>query len=121
MTEEEIREQGLDNWDNVHAAFCWSELSKDFIRQIVESDPIYKTQIEHELLLDIHGFSVHASIFYQNMYQYIKNGMAEQKQLIYYLDAIYQMHREQAEKEFNSRQVYRMVDGTGRVLDQWVM
>ena len=122
MTEEEIREQGLDDWDNVRSAFCWNNLSKDFIRQIVEFDPTYKTQLEHELLLDVHGYSVHASFFYQNMAYYIQNGLAEQKQLVYYVDQIYQMYREQAQREFNaSREVYRMVDGTGRVLDQWVM
>ena len=116
------REIGLDDWDNIRAGFCWQNLSKDFIRQIVEFDPVYKTQLEHELLLDIHGYSVHASFFYQNMYNYVKSGMAEQKQLKYYANEIYMMYRQQAERQFNiSKQVYRMVDGTGRVLDQWVM
>ena len=28
---------------------------------------------------------------------------------------------EQSEKEYNSRQIYRVVDGTGRVLDAWTI
>ena len=45
-TEEEIRLDGFE-WDNVYGAFCWSDLSKDFIRELAESDPVYKTQLEH--------------------------------------------------------------------------
>ena len=118
--ESEIREAGFD-WEVVHSAFCWKNLSKDFIREMVESDPIYKTQLEHELLMDIHGYSIHASYFYQNMGYYISNGMAEQKQLIYYVDQIYIMYRNQAEQEYNSRRAYQLIDNTGRVLDQVVI
>lgn len=118
-TEDEIREAGFD-WDNVHSAFCFKNLSKDFIRQIVESYPQYKKQLEHELLMDIHGYSIHASYFYQNMGYYIMNKLAEQRQLVHYVDKIYQMYRQQAEQQYNSRQVYSLVDNSGRILDSVV-
>lgn len=120
--EEELREKGF-NWQNVHNCFCWYSLSKDFIRQFVEHDPVYKTQLEHELLMDFHGFSIHASFFYQNMFKYLKAGLAEAKDLACYADRIYLMYRERKEAEWNaSREVYKFVDGaTGKVLDQWVM
>lgn len=118
-TEDEIREAGFD-WDNVHSAFCFKNLSKDFIRQIVESYPQYKKQLEHELLMDIHGYSIHASYFYQNMGYYIMNKLAEQRQLVHYVDKIYQMYRQQAEQQYNSKQVYQLVDNSGRILDSVV-
>lgn len=121
MTEEELREQGFQ-WDNVLRAFLWSDLSKDFIRELVEYDPIYKTQLEHHLLAAIHGYSAFPCFFYQNMYHYIKLGLAEQKQLKYYVDKCYMMYYQQRQREWNaSRQVYKFTDGTGRVLDQWVI
>lgn len=120
MTETELREDGFD-WDNVLRAFLWNDLNKDFIRQLVEYAPIYKTQLEHHLLAAVHGYSSFPCYFYQNMYHYIKLGLAEQKQLIYYLDQIYIMYQQQRQREWNaSRQVYKFVDGTGRVLDQWI-
>lgn len=116
-TEAEIREAGFD-WEVVHSAFCWKNLSKDFIREIVESYPQYKTQLEHELLMDIHGYSIHASYFYQNMGYYISNKLAEQRQLVHYVDKIYQMYRQQAEQEYNSREVVRFTNYSGKVIDQ---
>ena len=119
--EEELRENGFD-WDNVHRCFCWYNLSKDFIRELVEADPIFKTQLEHELLMDIHGYSVHASFFYQNMGYYIQNGLAEQRQLVHYVDKLYQMYREQAEREYNAgRQVYNFTDYNGRIFEQVII
>ena len=118
-TEAEIREAGFD-WEVVHSAFCWKNLSKDFIREIVESYPQYKTQLEQELIMDLHGYSIHASYFYQNMGYYISNKLAEQRQLVNYVGQIYQLYRQQAEQEYNSRQVYRLVGNNGNVLDQCV-
>jgi hypothetical protein len=72
--------------------------------------------------MDFHGFSVHPSMFYNNMYHYIKNGLAYTKELKFYLDRIYMLYREQAEKEWSaSTTIHRIVDGTGRVLDSFVM
>lgn len=121
MTESEIREQGLE-WQNVHGAFCWHNLSKDFIRQLVATNKIFRKNLEVELLADIHGWSVHASYFYQNMGYYIQNGLALDKSLVHYIDKIYQMYRYQAEAEYNARRtnVVRFVDGCGRVLDEVV-
>lgn len=115
-TEAEIREAGFD-WQTVHSAFCWKNLSKDFIREIVESHPIYKTQLEQELLMDLHGYSIHASYFYQNMGYYISNKLAEQRQLSNYVDKIYHLYRQQAEQEYNSGEVVRFTDYSGRVLN----
>ena len=121
-TEAEIREAGLD-WEVVHTAFCWKNLEPDFIREIIESNPtLCKKQLERELICDIHGYSVHASAFYQNMYIYLNLGLAEQKQLVYYVDKIYEMYREQAEQEYEARKnnIVRLVDSTGRVIDQMI-
>lgn len=120
MNESEIREFGLD-WDNVEKAFLWKNLSKDFIRELVEYDPTYKTQLQHHLLCAFHRYASYPSYFYQNMGYYIQNGLAEQKQLINCVDQLYQMYREQSEKEYNSRQIYRLVDGTGRIVDAWTI
>lgn len=119
-TEAEIREEGFD-FQNVHAAFCWSNLSKNFIRELVEYDQTYKTQLEQELLMDLNRYSVHASYFYQNMGYYISNGLAEQKQLINYVEQIYQLYKNQAEHEYQNQRVARWIDWDGRVIDQIVM
>ena len=121
MTDSEIglRGEGI-TWDVVHRAFCWYQLDRDFIRELVEKDQMFKTQLEHQLLMDIHGYSVHSSVFYQNMYQYLKLGLEEARDLKYYKNQIYMMWREQQQKEFNSRTVHRLVDGTGRVIDQFL-
>lgn len=120
-TEEEIRLDGFE-WDNVYAAFCWSDLSLDFIRELAESDPVFKTQLEHQLLLDLQGWSEHAAIYYQNMYNYIKIGVAELKQLELHMSRLWYKWRQKSDQEFNARRnVYRITDGTGRVLDQWIM
>ena len=118
--ESEIREAGFD-WEVVHSAFCWKNLSKDFIREMVESDPIYKTQLEHQLLLDVHEYSVHASAFYQNMYIYLQLNLAEQKELKYYSEKVGQMYLNQLQQEQGSKQVYSLVDNTGKVLDSVVI
>ena len=117
MNESTIREQGI-NWDIVHQAFLWSQLSKDFIRELVEGNKIFKKNLEYELLCDLHGWSVHPSCFYQNMFCYLNNGLALRKELQYHMHQIYIMYRQQAEKEYNARrEVVHYVDGSGRVLD----
>ena len=115
-----MRQQGLQ-WDNVERCFLWNELSRDFIRELVEADPTFKTQLEHHLLMCFHGYASYPSYFFMNMYTYIKLGLAEQKELVHYKDQIYMLWREQAEQEYNSRHVYSLVDCTGRKIDQWVM
>ena len=116
-TESQIREEGI-TWDVVQKAFIWYNLSKDFLRQLVEADPVYKTQIDTHIIAALHGFASYPSTFYQNACYYIQNGLTEQKQLLNYVNQLYMMYRQQAEKEYNSRTVYRYVDGaTGRVLD----
>lgn len=121
MTEEEIRT--LDRtWDNIHACFCWSELNKDLIRELISNNKKYKLNLQKQLMLDIHGYSVHCAVFYQNMYIYLKEGIALQKQLISYMNKVYQMYREQSEREYAAtRQVYKFTDCTGRILDQLVI
>ena len=121
-SESELRENGI-TWSLVQRAFIWNNLSKDFIRQLVETDQTYKTQLEHHLIMAFHGYQAFPSPFYQNMYAYLKMGLAEAKDLTCYADRIYLMYREQAEKEWSaSRQVYKFVDGaTGRVLDTYVL
>ena len=119
-TEDEIREAGFD-WDNVHTAFCWKNLEPDFMREIVESHPIYKTQLEQELIYDIHGYSVHASYFYQNMYIYLKLNLAEQRELKYYSEQVGQMYMNQFQQEQASKQVYSLVGNDGKVLDSWTI
>ena len=119
-TQTEIRQQGFD-WDNVERSFLWQNLSKDFIRELVEYDPCYKTQLQHHLLAAFHGYASYPSLFYQNMYIYLKMGLAEAKELIYYVDRVYMMYREQMQMQQSaSRCTYKFVDGTGRVLDTWV-
>lgn len=118
-TESQIRQQGLDK-DNFESAFLWEELEPDFIRQLVEHDITYKHILQHWLLMAVHGYAVYASNFYMNMYKYLKLGLAEQKQLKYYVDQIYSMYRERVEEEYNSRHTYSLVDESGKVLDQFV-
>lgn len=118
-TEDEIREAGFD-WDIVHTAFCWKNLEPDFMREIIESNLQYKTQLEQELIYDIHGYSVHASYFYQNMYIYLQLNLAEQRELKNYSEQVGQMYMNQLQQENESRQIYRLVDNTGKVLDQCV-
>lgn len=119
MTEEEIRLQGFDK-DNFQRAFLWSELSKDFIRQFVEYDISYKHILQHWLMMALYRYATFAAAFYQNMFCYLNDGLATEKQLANYniMKKVYDMYREQSEKEWNaSRQVYKFVDGSGRVLD----
>ena len=120
-SESELREKGF-SWSVVQRAFIWYSLSTDFMRQLVEYDQTYKTQLEHHLIMAFHGYQAFPSMFYQNMYKYLKAGLAEAKDLACYTDRIYLMYRQQKQNEWNaSRSVYRFVDGTGRVLDQCVM
>ena len=118
-TEVEIREAGFD-WQTIHTAFCWKNLEPDFIREIVESNPQYKTQLEHELLMDMHDYSIHASAFYQNMYIYLQLNLAEQKELKCYSEKVGQMYMNQLHQEQQSKHVYSLVDNSGRILDSVV-
>lgn len=120
MTQTEIRMMGLC-WNTIERAFLWYNLSRDFIRELVEYDQTYKTQLEHHLLMAFHGYATFASTFYYNMYSYLKLGLAEQKELVYYADRLYGMYLEQQQNEWNSREVYRMVDSTGVVRDQIII
>ena len=107
------------NWQNIQKFFIWYVLSVDFMRQLVAKRWDYRDRLERELLMDMHGYSVHPSMFYNNMYHYIKNGLAYTKDLKYYQERIYMLYIEQAEKELNaSTTIHRIVDGTGRILDQ---
>ena len=119
--ETQLREEGI-TWDLVQKAFIWHDLSKDFLRQLVETDQCFKTQLQHHLLCAFHGYASYPSYFYKNMWQYLKAGLAEQKELVFYASKLYMMYREQEEKEiYANRQVYKFVDGTGRVIDQFVV
>lgn len=115
-----LRGEGL-SWDVVSKAFRWYQLSVDFMRQMIEYDPVYKTQLQHQLIMDLNGWSIHSSVYYQNMYQYIKAGLGELKELELYEGRVYQLYKVQKEQQYNSRIVYKAVDGMGRTLDQWVM
>ena len=119
-TESQIREDGFD-WQNVERSFIWHYLGRDFIRQLVEYDPTYKTQLEHHLLMAFHGYSSFPSYFYQNMYIYLITGLAETKELACYADRVYLMCKEQVQKEQQSKQVYSLIDNNGIVLDQVVL
>lgn len=119
MTETEMRQQGFQ-WDNVERCFLWNELSKDFIRELVQYDTCYKTQLEHHLLMAFHGYASFSSYFYLNMYNYIKLGLAEQKELECYDERVGMMYMDQLQQEQQARIVYSFKDGTGRILDQWV-
>lgn len=121
MTEEEIRLDGFE-WNNVQRAFIWSELSNDFIRELVEADPRCKTQLEHHLLMAFHGYAQFPRYFYQNMYNYLKLKLAEEKELEYYTERVGMLYMNQLNREEAiSRQVYKFVDGgTGKVLDTLV-
>ena len=118
MIQSELRQNGFE-WQNVEKAFLWTELSKDFMRELVEYDQKYKTWLEHALLMDFHEYSVHASAFYQNMFNYIKYGLAEQKELAYYADKVYQMYIERKRIEESCRQRFQahLIDCNGTVLD----
>ena len=115
-----IREEGLD-LQNIERAFLWQELGRDFIRQIIYIDPLIRTKIDHHIIAALQGFASYPSMFYSNAFCYLRNSLSEQKDLEYYSNRIYQLYREQAEKEYNSRQIYRIVDRTGKVLDAWVI
>ena len=119
-TEAEIREAGFD-WEVVHTAFCWKNLEPDFIRQIVESDKTIKKELEHELIMDIHDYSIHASAFYQNMYIYLKLDLAEQKELKKYIERVGMMYMQQLNREQESRHTYSLIDHSGMVQDQIIL
>ena len=120
MIETDLREMGLQ-WQNVQRCFIWSELSPDFIRELAEHDQTYKTQLEHHLLMAFHGYATYPSYFFINMWWYIRLGLAEQKQLAYYIERVGQLYLDQKQKEDQSRQVYSLVDNNGRILDQCVL
>lgn len=115
-TEAEIREAGFDK-QVVLSAFRFKNLEPDFMREVVESNKAIKKELEHELLGDIHRYSVHASAFYQNMYIYLQLNLAQQRELKYYSDRVGQMYMNQLQRENESRHVYSLIDNSGRVTD----
>lgn len=118
-TEAEIREDGFE-WQNVERSFIWSNLEPDFIREFAQYDQIYKTTLEHHLIAALQGFATYPSTFYQNMYIYLKLNLAEQKELKNYTDRVGMMYMDQLNKELESRHIYSLIDGTGRIQDQIV-
>lgn len=118
-TEAEIREDGFE-WQNVERSFIWSNLEPDFIRELVEFDQTYKTQLQHHLLMAFHGYASFPSMFFQNMYIYLQLNLAEQKELKCYSEKVGQMYMNQLQQENESRQVYSLVGNNGKVLDQCV-
>lgn len=118
-TEAEIREDGFE-WQNVERSFIWSNLEPDFIRELVEFDQIYKTTLEHHLIAALQGFATYPSTFYQNMYIYLQLNLAEQKELKCYSERVGMLYMDQLNKELESRHIYSLIDGTGRIQDQIV-
>lgn len=115
--EDEIREAGFDK-QIVIVAFRFKNLQPDFIREVVEYDQSIKKELEHELLCDIHRYSVHASAFYQNMFIYLKLNLAEQRELKYYTERVGMMYMDQWNKEQESRHTYSLIDHNGMVQNQ---
>lgn len=115
-TEEEIREAGFDH-DIVLTAFRFKNLQPDFIRQIVEYDKTIKKELENELIYDIHGYSIHASAFYQNMYIYLQLNLAEYSELKYYNEQVGQMYIDQMNKEYGKSDIAKFIDYNGKVQD----
>ena len=115
-TDEEIRLEGMDV-QNIEKTFIWQNLSKDLMIELIETDPLIKTKIDHHIIAALQGFASYPSTFYQNACYYIQNKLTEQKDLINYVNQLYMLYREQSEREYNSRTVYSLVDGSGRVLD----
>lgn len=113
-TEAEIREAGFDK-QIVLTAFRFKNLEPDFIREIVESNKGIKTQLEHELIMDIHRYSVHASTFYQNMYIYLQLNLAEQPELKYHNEQVGQMYMKQRNEEYGKSDIAKFVDYNGKV------
>lgn len=116
-TEAEIREEGFE-WQNVERSFIWSNLEPDFIRELVEFDQTYKTQLQHHLLMAFHGYASFPSMFFQNMYIYLQLNLAEQKELKCYSEKVGQMYMNQLQQENESRQTYSLLDHNGMVQDQ---
>lgn len=96
--ENELREVGFEQ-DIVITAFRWKVMSVDFIREIVENFQAYKSILERELIYDLYDYSVHASAFYLNMYNYIKAGCAINKDLCYYIQRVGELYMQQLNKE----------------------
>ena len=117
--ETQLREEGI-TWDLVQKAFIWHDLSKDFLRQLVETDQCFKTQLQHHLLYAFHGYASYPSNFYKNMWQYLKLGLAEQKELAYYTERVGMLYMNQLQQEQQARVVHSFIDDTGKVLDQLV-
>ena len=117
--ETQLREEGI-TWDLVQKAFIWHELSNDFIRQLVETEQCFKTQLQNYLLMAFHGYSSYPSYFYNNMWKYLKLGLAEEKELACYSERVGMLYMNQLQQEVQSRHVYKLVNNNGKVLDQLV-
>lgn len=119
-TEEDIRLEGMDV-QSIENAFIWQNLSKDLMIELIETDPLIKTKIDHHLIAALQGFASYPSKFFQNMYIYLKLDLAEQKQLKNYSDRVGEMYMNQLQKELESRRVYSLVDSNGTVKDQIII
>lgn len=96
--------RGLEHdWQNIHTVFCFQNLSRDFIRELVGTNKVYRKNLELELMMDIHGWAIHASAFYKNMYCYLEDRLALEKQLHSYVDMVYEMYKEQVNKACEMR------------------
>lgn len=116
-TESEIREDGFE-WDNIERSFIWQNLNGDLIRELAQCDPTYKTILEHHLIAALQGFASYPSKFFQNMYIYLQLNLAEQKELKNYIERVGMMYMQQFNKEQESKQIYSLIDGTGKIQDQ---
>lgn len=118
-SESEIRQQGFE-WQNVERSFIWQNLNGDLIRELAQSDPTYKTILQHHLIAALQGFASYPSKFFQNMYIYLQLDLAEQKELKNYVERVGMMYMNQFQQEQESRHIYSLMDGTGRIQDQLV-
>lgn len=117
QTQTEIRQEGFQ-WENVQKAFIWNQLGVDLMRELVQYDTCYKTQLEHHLLMAFHGYASYPSVFYNNMYKYLKAGLAEEKELECYSERVGMLYMNQLQQEQQTRIVHSLVDCNGTVLDQ---
>lgn len=119
-TESEIRQQGLD-LQNIERAFIWQNLTGDFQRELITAEPIMRTKIDHHIIAALQGFASYPSMFYQNAFIYLQLNLAEQKELKNYIERVGMMYMQQLNSELESRHVYSLIDGTGKIQDKIVI
>ena len=116
-TEQQIRLQGFDQ-ENIQKAMIWDNIGRDLMREMVETEPLYKTLLDRHIIAALQGFASYPSMFYQNAFIYLQLNLAEQRELKNYSDRVGQMYMNQLNKELESRHVYSLIDNNGRVTDQ---